>query len=214
MTSASVTGLVLFLVLILSLFSALVGFFLLTQSDSKTYHFHLPLVPTIILFPLISTLCFIIFHQTLLFPSLLLASGLELVTASLIPSLMLLVGSGILSQLWYSLSEGVERMKSKCFFTFGRSLGFSTRSILIKPVMFEAFIGSWTRSLPFVFGELVVVEALFNIPGLGSLLWRSCLERDFIVGGFALCTFLIMYFAAVVAGKIMDGWIGRKFESY
>lgn len=62
--------------------------------------------------------------------------------------------------------------------------------------------------LGLLMGGVVVLEAVFNLPGIGSLLFDAVLKRDYpVIQGvalFSLCVFLVVNFAVDVLYSIVD----------
>lgn len=83
------------------------------------------------------------------------------------------------------------------------ALGLSQWRIRISYVLRNAVIpllATWGNQLPLLLTSTFVVELVFSVPGLGALLLRSVLERDFpmmegiviVTSLFVLCTYLII----------------------
>lgn len=85
-----------------------------------------------------------------------------------------------------------------------RAKGASTGGILVRHVLRNAMSSTVTLlglSLPYVLSGSLVVETLFNFPGVGLLFWNSALDRDFPV---LLGTVLLVTVATIVGNFLAD----------
>lgn len=213
-TSAYISSLTLIWTFFLSFLLASLIFLILTEFQNVKLKIGLPMIPAIILVPLLNMLFLFIFKSSFLFPSLLTANFMDLFIAALIPSFVLLVSGGLWFQLYVASIKGIDRLTTMPFYIFGKSLGLTPRRIVFRPLMLDVFFSTWLRCLPWLFCEIVVVEALFNVPGVGSLIWRAFLERNVALGSLALLIFISFYLCLSFVVKVIVIQVGRKFESY
>jgi peptide/nickel transport system permease protein len=85
-----------------------------------------------------------------------------------------------------------------------RAKGVSTAGVLYGHVLRNALIPIVTLlglSLPGIFGGALIVEAIFNYPGMGLLFWDSAQKRDFPV---LLGVTLVVAVATVVGNLLAD----------
>jgi peptide/nickel transport system permease protein len=85
-----------------------------------------------------------------------------------------------------------------------RAKGVSTAGVLYGHVLRNALIPIVTLlglSLPGIFGGALIVEAIFNYPGMGLLFWDSAQKRDFPV---LLGVTLVVAVATVVGNLMAD----------
>lgn len=95
----------------------------------------------------------------------------------LLAALVLAIGSGMLMEAARSLSAEVERVLRADFVLFARAGGGPLyRHVL--PNLLGPFASLTLNRLTALFGGAVVVEVVFNVPGLGRLTWDAALERD------------------------------------
>lgn len=99
-----------------------------------------------------------------------------------LPSLSLALGNGaVLSRI--TRSAVLEEME-KGYVVSARAQGFSEREILFGEVLRNAMTPLITVAglqVGFLLGGAIIVESLFSIPGVGSLLVGAILNRDFPV---------------------------------
>lgn len=85
-----------------------------------------------------------------------------------------------------------------------RAKGATTGGILVRHVLRNAMSSTVTLlglSLPYVLSGSLVVETLFNFPGVGLLFWNSALDRDFPV---LLGTVLLVTVATIAGNFLAD----------
>jgi peptide/nickel transport system permease protein len=83
-----------------------------------------------------------------------------------------------------------------------RAKGASMRRVMLRHVLPNSLLSTITLlglSLPYIFSGALIVEALFNYPGMGLLFWNAAESRDYpVVLGVALVVAL-----ATVAGNLL-----------
>ncbi len=85
-----------------------------------------------------------------------------------------------------------------------RAKGDSTRQVLMRHVMRNALSSTVTLlglSLPYVFSGSLIIEALFNFPGVGLLFWNASQDRDFPV---LLGVVLVVTVATIIGNLLAD----------
>ncbi len=172
------------------------------------------LLPALVLAPACLTLGFRFFGLNLLFPLHFFASLPRIAAAALVPALVLLLASGLMGNIARSIRFEYAHWSQKVFATVAKSLGGSIPSSIKRLVLLKAISQAWSQSLPWMFGELIVVEAIFNAPGLGLDAWHLAQVRDasgltqailWLVGLYGFCVFLT---------ALISNWIGKKLEGY
>lgn len=91
--------------------------------------------------------------------------------------LVLAVGSGMLMEAARSLSAEVDRVLRADFVLFARAGGGPLYKHLV-PSLLGPVASLTLNRLTALFGGAVIVEVVFNVPGLGRLTWDAALERD------------------------------------
>lgn len=88
------------------------------------------------------------------------------------------------------------------YIRFARSKGLSERRVALRHGLRTALLPGWTKlatDLGAVFSGAVVVETVFSYPGLGQLIYRAVIVRDYplLQGAFLLTTLAIVAANAV-----------------
>lgn len=107
-----------------------------------------------------------------------------------VAALVLAIGNGMLMEAARSLDAEVRRIRESDFIVFararGRPLWRHVGVSLVAPVT-----SSIVNRLTAIFGGAIVVEYIFNIPGLGRLTWEAATARDsrVLLGAVSLWAF-------------------------
>ena len=75
----------------------------------------------------------------------------------------------------------MERINNSTFITFARSQGLPELKIRFKYILKNAlipFLAAFSNQLPILFTGAFIVEIIFSLPGIGSLLVKSILQKD------------------------------------
>lgn len=104
---------------------------------------------------------------------------------------------------------------AKDYVRTARAKGVGERAILFRHVLRNALRPLVTMlglSFPYIFTGGVIVEAVFNYPGLGWLLWRSALGQDYPV---LVAIVLIIGLLTVIGNLLADlvnGWLDPRAD--
>lgn len=90
---------------------------------------------------------------------------------------VLAIGSGMLMEAARSLSAEVDRVLRADFVLFARAGGEPLYRHVV-PSLLGPVASLTLNRLTALFGGAVIVEVVFNVPGLGRLTWDAALERD------------------------------------
>jgi peptide/nickel transport system permease protein len=107
------------------------------------------------------------------------ASPLDNTEALVLPVLTLLFVSLAFSAR--QVRSGVIEVLRQDFVTMARLSGLAERRVLLRYVLRNALAPSvqiFAQSLQYLFGGIIIVEAVFTYPGIGQLLVESVSERD------------------------------------
>jgi peptide/nickel transport system permease protein len=131
------------------------------------------------------------------------------IQAMVLPCLTL--GSGAAAVLARFIATGIIETIGRDFVVTARAKGLSPARIVMKHVMRNAIIPAVTAlgiQLGRFLGGAVLTEAVFNLPGLGSLLWMSLLQRDYFViqalSMYAVVLFIIVNLITDITYGIID----------
>jgi peptide/nickel transport system permease protein len=121
------------------------------------------------------------------------------------------LGVGTAAVLARFLANGIRETIVNDFILTARAKGLPPRRIVLKHVLRNAFIPAIT-ALGIQFGRLlggaVLTEAVFNLPGLGMLLWTALVQRDYLVIQavtlLAVAAFIVVNLATDIAYGVID----------
>jgi peptide/nickel transport system permease protein len=126
-----------------------------------------------------------------------------------LPSVTLAVGT--VPVLARFLAAGVREAVSQDYVMTARAKGLPPLTVVMKHVLRNAVLPTITVlgiTLGRLAGGAVLTEAVFNIPGMGSLLWSALLQRDYLtiqaITVIVLATFLFINLATDVVYAIVD----------
>lgn len=207
--------------LILSLCLSLFSWWLLLRRQERRRELpvqagiSLPMpAPALVLAPLLLVAAFACFNINLIFPVSLLAGTTRMFFAALAPAVVLFLASGLAGALVRSQSAAYSRWRARPFAVFAQSLGSRPERAIRRVVLLESWLTAWTAALPWLFGELIVVEVVFNAPGLGSAAWLAARERDFPALLTNLGVLLVLYTLLSGGKKLFHQELGKKLQGY
>lgn len=121
------------------------------------------------------------------------------------------VALSIAPALMRTLRSGMIETLSQDFIEAARARGFSNRRVLVKHALTNSVLPTITvlgLSVGWLLSSAVIVEVVFSIPGLGTLLVSSVSDRDYpVIQG------LIMIFAtAVVLSSLVTDLVYRMID--
>jgi len=171
-------------------------------------------LPALVLAPIVLIAGKIIFQVNLIFPMQIGSSPLQLFVSLLVPSLVLLVCSGLGQGIYLHMSQLWDIWSEKQCALVSRSLGLSVTKQFRPLILFYGSLKAWSQALPWLFGELIVIECMFNAPGVGYALWNSAKQRDVLGLWTNLSLILATYIVFYSLNRIAGGWLGRRLENY
>ena len=142
--------------------------------------------PLYIGFSLVSTvplfwLCFIMIYLSgewlNYFP---LASDFDQITTTqfILPVLLLSLGSGVLIEMILLISNEFKRVLNEEYILYARAKGASVLFHALKEGIIFPILNLISNRVAYLFGASIIVEQIFNWPGIGRVLWRSAQDRD------------------------------------
>ena len=170
--------------------------------------------PALLVAPLVLIFAHDLLGFNLLFPVHLTADFLQVLVAAIAPALVLLLACGLLGQLSRQIPATYSEWSQKTFVTMTKSYGGTPRRALRKIVIGGVLSQAWSQSLPWFFGELIVVECVFNAPGLGLDAWHAARIRHWQGLMESLLWLALLYGTAVLASALFAKWLGKRLESY
>ena len=172
------------------------------------------IMPVLVAAPLTLLLAFRAASINLLFPVTLFATPVELLKATFAPALVLFCASGLGTALTKQIQREYRHWQAQPFIRLSFALGKSTPKELYKLVMSKSLGSAWSQGLPWLFGELVVVEAIFNAPGLGLEAWHMARIRDH--SGLLHCVgwLVLLYLVCTTLTSWSNRRLGTRLASY
>lgn len=209
------TTMILFWTITISVVWGLLVYFLpfkvKAQRSLKSNQF---ILPTLLFAPILIVIFYDAMQINLIFPVAITASTEKIFFSSFVPAIVLSIATGLL----YNIASQIKVLKSRFleanFSKLTVALGLDPNKRLLKLIVSKSLLDSWISALPWIFGELIIVEALFNAHGLGLDLWHMARMRDF--GGFIEGVIWLLGIYAVISlmTSHLSKGLGRKLEGY
>lgn len=103
----------------------------------------------------------------------------EYTGAALLPIVVLGVGNGTISEIIRHLNTQLERVLAEDYIKAAKAKGASIWRHSFKEGMLIPITTMVVAKIPFILGGAVIVEQVFNWPGMGRLAWQAALDRDY-----------------------------------
>ena len=98
-----------------------------------------------------------------------------------LPVVLLGLGNGALSEIVRYLREEIARVMSEEYLRTARAKGASMWRHAYKEALLLPVSQIIAAKMPFVLGGAIIVEQVFNWPGLGRVAWQAAQDRDYPV---------------------------------
>lgn len=98
-----------------------------------------------------------------------------------LPVIVLGLGSGIIAEAVRFLQYEISRVLAEEYIRTARSKGASIWRHAFKDGFLLPLSGIVASKIPFILGGAIIVEQIFNWPGLGRMAWQAAQDRDFPV---------------------------------
>jgi ABC-type dipeptide/oligopeptide/nickel transport system permease component len=106
---------------------------------------------------------------------------------SLLPICVLGIGNGTVSEIVRYLREELGRVMAEDYIRTARAKGASVWKHAFKEGLLIPMTEIIASKIPFILGGAVIVEQVFNWPGIGRMAWQAAQDRDFpAIMGIAL----------------------------
>jgi peptide/nickel transport system permease protein len=106
-----------------------------------------------------------------------------------VPILVLGIGNGALSEVIRHLREEMSRVMAEDYIRAARAKGASVWRHAFKEGILLPVTEIVASKIPFIIGGAVIVEQVFNWPGMGRMAWQAAQDRDFpLIMGIAIVT--------------------------
>ena len=114
-------------------------------------------------------------------------------TYFMLPVLVLGVSNGTISEVVRFLREEISRVFSEEYICTARAKGASIWKHSFKEGFLIPITEIIAAKIPFILGGAVVVEQVFNWPGMGRMAWQAAQDRDFpLIMGITLMAAVVV----------------------
>jgi peptide/nickel transport system permease protein len=104
-----------------------------------------------------------------------------------VPIFVLGAASGTLSEMIRHLREELSRVLAEDYIRTARAKGAAVWRHAFKEGFLIPVTQIMSAKMPFLLGGAVIVEQVFNWPGMGRMAWQAAQDRDFpVIMGIAL----------------------------
>ncbi len=105
----------------------------------------------------------------------------------LLPIFVLGVGNGTISEVIRFLRQEMARVMSEDYIRTARAKGASVWKHAFKEGLLIPATEIIASKIPFILGGAVIVEQVFNWPGMGRMAWQAAQDRDYpVIMGIAI----------------------------
>jgi peptide/nickel transport system permease protein len=105
----------------------------------------------------------------------------------LLPIFVLGVGNGTISEVIRFLRQEVERVMAEDYIRTAKAKGASVWKHAFKEGLLIPVTEIIASKIPFLLGGAVIVEQVFNWPGMGRMAWQAAQDRDYpVIMGIAI----------------------------
>ena len=171
-------------------------------------------LPSLVLGPLVLIVFYQVLNINLIYPVQMITSNSTLFLSGLVPSIVLLIASGFIQRLKSNLINDYNYWSNQPFIMVTRSMGLNPKPKLAVLVMSKSFLDTWNQSLPWLIGEILIVELVFNAPGLFQGLWRSARENRLDTMFLYLIQIVIVYLLLNLIITKMQQKLGELLINY
>jgi len=121
----------------------------------------------------------------------------------ILPILVLGVGNGTISEVIRSLREEMGRVLAEDYIRTARAKGASVWKHAFKEGLLIPVTEIVAAKIPFILGGAVIVEQVFNWPGMGRLAWQAAQDRDFpVIMGIAIVAAVFVRMGSLVQSVV------------
>jgi peptide/nickel transport system permease protein len=111
----------------------------------------------------------------------------------LLPVLVLGIGNGTLSEVIRYLRDEMGRVMAEDYIRTARAKGASVWEHAFKEGFLIPVTEIIASKIPFILGGAVIVEQVFNWPGMGRMAWQAAQDRDYpVIMGIAIISAVLV----------------------
>jgi peptide/nickel transport system permease protein len=126
------------------------------------------------------------------------------------------LGVGTAAVLARFLATGIAETMTRDFVVTARAKGLAPGRIVVRHVLRNAVIPAVTAlgiQIGRLIGGAVLTEAVFNLPGLGTLLWSALVQRDYFVIQAVTLLAVLLFVVVNLATDITYGVIDPRIRT-
>jgi peptide/nickel transport system permease protein len=121
----------------------------------------------------------------------------------LLPIIALGVGNGTISEIIRHLKTQLERVLSEDYIKAAKARGASIWKHGFSEGLLIPITTMVVAKIPFILGGAIIVEQVFNWPGIGRLAWQAALDRDYpIIMGITIFAAFFVHIGRLFQGII------------
>ncbi len=121
----------------------------------------------------------------------------------MLPVLVLGIGNGTISEVVRYLREEMERVFSEDYIRLARAKGASIWKHSLKEGFLIPITEIIASKIPFILGGAVVVEQVFNWPGMGRMAWQAAQDRDYpLIMGITIVAAIIVRLGSLIQSVV------------
>ncbi len=111
----------------------------------------------------------------------------------LLPVLVLGIGNGTISEVIRYLRDEIGRVMAEDYIRTARAKGASVWKHAFKEGLLIPVTEIIASKIPFILGGAVIVEQVFNWPGMGRMAWQAAQDRDYpVIMGIAIISAVLV----------------------
>jgi peptide/nickel transport system permease protein len=121
----------------------------------------------------------------------------------LVPVIVLGLGNGTISEVIRSLREEMGRVMEEDYIRTARAKGASVWKHAFKEGFLIPVTEIIAAKVPFILGGAVIVEQVFNWPGMGRMAWQAAQDRDYpVIMGIAIVAAVLVRLGSLLQSVV------------
>ena len=122
---------------------------------------------------------------------------------TLLQVLLLSLGSGLIIEIAHHVSQEVKTVLQEDYILCARAKGASIFKHVFKEGIAFPILNLLSNKIAYLFGATIIIEQIFNWPGIGRLLWQATQDRDIpLLLSAVLLTVIVIRFAQFLSRVI------------
>ncbi|MDH5392901.1 MAG: ABC transporter permease [Gammaproteobacteria bacterium] len=117
----------------------------------------------------------------------------------LLPIFILGMGSGLISEVVRHMREQVSRVMNEEYIRTARAKGAAVWKHAFKEGFLIPVTEIMAIKMPFIIGGAIIIEQVFNWPGMGRMAWQAAQDRDFpVILGITLAAAILVRLSSLL----------------